>query len=411
MNIANLIFREILHRRFNFLMSVLAVFTAVGLFTFFLTTAASSKKETTRVMRDLGYNLRIIHRDTDMNTFWTEGFSPLTFPEEAVHPFVEHQDLSYNHLLAMLHRKVTYRGREAILTGIASEVAPENKKKSSMIFAIAPGTVYVGYELARREGLSRGDRIELLGRDLEVASCLSESGTRDDATLYVNLADAQALLEMPGRINEIKALECLCRDPGKDSLTLLREQLGRVLPEGKVIQLRDMARARERQRLMVEGYFAWTGPLVLVVCAAWIAVLAMLNVRDRRREIGVMRALGFDGGRIAALFLGRAAVVGLAGGAIGFAGGTLMALHVGPELFQVTARSIRPDYSLLAWALAAAPAFAAVAAFVPATMAVTQDPAETLRRSDDEETIHDDADPIRRREQGLPHPAGTGHRP
>ena len=92
-----------------------------------------------------------------------------------------------------------------------------------------------------------------------------------------------------------------------------------------------------------------------------------------------MRALGYGSGRIAQLFLGRAVAIGFLGALVGFAAGTGLALKLGPEIFRVTARAIRPSFGLLYGALIASPSFCALSALVPTTVAVTQDPAHTLR--------------------------------
>jgi putative ABC transport system permease protein len=380
MKIIRLILKEIAHRRFNFLLSVFAVVTAVALFVFFFTTADASRRETSRLMRDMGYNLRIIHRETDMNRFWADGFSGRMLPEECVGRFAGQDDIFYNHLLAILRGRITWRGRDLILSGIASEVAPAGKKKSSMIFAIEPGTLYAGFEIARDLDLRRGAVVDLSGKPFRVAECLRESGSEEDVTVTVALKDAQVILGQEGKINEIRALECLCpQNAGDDSLGVLSDQLERLVPEGRVIQIKNIATARRKQRRLAEEYGALLVPFVLSVCAVWICVLAVMNVRERRREIGVLRALGHGSGRIAALFLGKALGVGLAGAAVGFAAGTLLAEVFGPDVFVVTARSIEPDFSLLGWALGMAPLFAALSSLIPAMLAVTQDPAETLR--------------------------------
>jgi putative ABC transport system permease protein len=96
-------------------------------------------------------------------------------------------------------------------------------------------------------------------------------------------------------------------------------------------------------------------------------------------EIGLWRALGTGSSRIAALFLGKAVVLGGVGGILGYAVGTLVALHWGAALFPVTAASLKSDPSLMLPALGLTPLFAAAASFLPAMMAVAQDPAETLR--------------------------------
>jgi len=121
-------------------------------------------------------------------------------------------------------------------------------------------------------------------------------------------------------------------------------------------------------------------PLVLVVCGVWVGVLAMLNVRDRREEIGVMRAVGYGSGAVAAVFLARAVAIGLIGAVAGFYSGTFLALHYGPGIFKFTAGGIQADYRALWLALAAAPLFAALCSFIPTAIAVAQDPAVTLRQ-------------------------------
>ena len=379
----HLILKESLHRKFSFLLSLLAIITAVALFVSFFTTGEASKRETTRLMRDIGFNLRIIPKETDMNKFWARGFSEHTMPQDYVYRFASQEavGLSYNHLLATLHKRVLWRGMEAILTGISSEVSPPDKPKPAMIFEIERGTVYVGSLLANTLNIRKGDTVEILGKPFTVARCLSESGSEDDIRIFGHLADVQGLLNMEGQVNEIKALECLCRNPSKDTFTILKEDLQRILPETKVIRISAIATAREKQRLMVEEYFAFILPFVLVVCGAWIGVLAMMNVRERQYEIGVMRALGYGSGQIASLFLGKAIVIGLLGAAVGFAVGTGLALGFGPDIFEVTAKAIKPLYRLLVWSLVAAPAFAALASFIPTMVAVTQDPAVTLREA------------------------------
>jgi ABC-type antimicrobial peptide transport system permease subunit len=121
-------------------------------------------------------------------------------------------------------------------------------------------------------------------------------------------------------------------------------------------------------------------PILLLVTAAWVGTLAYLNVRARREEIGLLRAVGVRSGRIAGLFLGKAALFGLLGAALGFALGTAVALGYGPGLFELTAKKLRPSWPLLPWCLAVAPLMAVLASALPALVAVSMDPAEALRQ-------------------------------
>ncbi|MCP5522259.1 MAG: hypothetical protein H7A46_12005 [Verrucomicrobiales bacterium] len=376
-----LILREIAHRRWGFLLGVGGVAATVAVFVAFLTTSEAARRETVRVMRDMGFNLRIIPRDTDLDRFWVDGFSDRTLPEDAVRRLAENDRtfMSYNHLVATLQRRVKVQGHDFVLTGLAPTITSPSKRKQPMGFTVEPGTVQLGYQVAESLGLKRGDAVGLEGRTYQVARCLVETGTEEDIRIYAALPDAQDILALPGRINEIKAIDCLCLTADEDPLSALRAELGNLLPEARVIQMRAIADARARQRQTADRYFGFLAPVLLLACAVWVGVLAMLNVRERRSEIGVLRALGKGAGRVGTLFLGRAFLVGFAGAVFGGAIGTALALHFGPHIFQVTAKAIAVDYPLLGWCLLVAPLFAALASLIPTALAVVLDPAESLR--------------------------------
>ena len=381
MPVIRLVLKELLFRKLNFLLSLVAILAAVTLFVAYFTTAEASRRETTRVTRDIGFNLRIIPQETDMDHFWAAGFSDQTMPESVIQRFAKHENifLTYNHLVASLQQKFMVEGKEVILTGLAPAITAPAQKKQPMGFTIPEGTILVGQQVAQRLGLKKGDSLELAGTKFAVTQCLAESGTDDDIRVFGLLSDVQRVLNLDGRINEIKAIDCLCLTGDQDPLKILRAELAKAVPEAKVIQLRAIADARARQRQMAEKYFSVSTPFLLAVCAAWICVLAILNVRERKAEIGVLRALGYGSGPIAALFLAKAAALGIIGAVVGYVVGSGLALKIGPEIFKVTAGAINAEPRLLVWALIAAPAFAAMASFIPAMLAVAQDPAATLR--------------------------------
>jgi ABC-type lipoprotein release transport system permease subunit len=380
----NLIFKEIVHRKINSLLALLAVVIAVALFVAFVTTGRAYRRETRRVMRDMGQNLRIIPKKTTMDEFWSHGFSQHTMPEEYVRRFASLKGYSYTHLTATLQKKVQWKDRTIILTGILPEVLPLDKRfQKPMTFSVKPGDVYIGHQVAQIFDIKKADKIDLFGKSFNVKRVLLASGSNDDIRIYGHLHDIQGVLNLEGKINEIKALECLClieqRNDARSMLEIAREQLAEVLPEGKVILLQGIAEIRQKQRAAMEGYLAFIMLFVVIACGAWIAALMTINVRDRQREIGIMRALGYGSGKITALFLGKAVMIGLFAAGIGFLAGTALALNFGPDIFKVTAKAMKAEYGLLSWSLVVAPLFACVCSFIPAMVAVTYDPAVTLR--------------------------------
>ena len=378
-----LIFKEMAFRKGHALMMLCGLVSVTALVNAYLTTESAAARETSRVARDLGFNLRILPKETDMDLYWFQGFSDQTMSEETVERLANFEGvfMTYNHLMASLRQKIVIGGGDVILVGVAPTLTSPDKKKKPMGYSIEEGTLHLGYQIGQRLGLRAGETLQVSGQDFLVAKVLVEYGTEEDVYVYATLKDVQAITGKQGQINEIKAIDCLCLTSYQDPIAILRKELEKMLPEAKVIQDRVQADARARQRQMVQKKFEFLSPFLMICGAVWVAVLSILNVRERRSEIGIWRALGKGSGLIGGMFVGKAVMLGLVGGLIGFWIGNLLALNVGPEIFQVTAKAIKTEWSYLLWSLILTPLLAAAAAFVPAMMAVTHDPANSLRES------------------------------
>lgn len=448
MSTLRLLLAEIGYRKLNFAMSVLAVVVAVALFVAGpallesyarqaqqeletlqarveesaaqVTRAeaeaaaqlAAMADETRKIMRDLGFNLILVHRDTDIVQFLSSGMPGVDMPQEWVERLAQDVRLTLiTHLVATLRGKVAWEGREVRLVGYLPETPQKHMRhETPMGYVVEPGSVLLGYQLS--QGKKVDDTIEVAGKPLRVAACLPEQGTDEDTTLTVHLSDAQELLGKPGKINQILALECRCSE---NALPELRRQLGRVLPDAQVLRDNSKAVARARQRAMVaeknrqivakqkellaerqraldetaqrrnniqgllEGLAAVLTPLVVLASGIWVGLLALANVRQRRTEIGLLRALGKGSGTIWSLFLGKAALVGLLGAALGCALGAWLGLWLGAGALQVSPEYFGVRWDVLACALAGAPAVSAVASYLPALVALSQDPSVVLR--------------------------------
>ena len=377
MSVIRLVLREIGHRKLNFISAALAVVIAVTLAVSVITMSDASRRETVRLMRNMGFNLLIIPEDADFADFWSEDFARADMPEDYAYKLCEARNLDIQHVVARLQKKIQWRGRTVLLTGLLPEVQMKHMPdKSAMSPAIETGTAYLGYELWHGAGISEGDTIEVLGHQFRVVKLLEENGSKDDIRIWGHLHDVQAALGMPGRINEIECLHCLC---GDNKLSTIRENLRRQLPGTRVTEFQTLAVMRAETRRMMDRYAAFIIPAVVLVCGLWVGLQMLGNVRERRTEIGIYRSQGIGSWAIAALFLAKAVLVGLVGAVVGFGLGTWLALHFGPAIFVHTAGKIAAEPGLLVRALVLAPLVAVIASYLPALQAVAQDPAEVLR--------------------------------
>jgi len=368
---------EIAHRKANFFSALIAVIAAVAISVGVVTVCDASRRETVRLMRDMGFNLLIVPEGTNMTDFWARSFAEGEMPEDYVYRLADSGLITVQHLVARLQKRVTWEGKDVLLTGALPEVQMTGGPiKSPMGLDIAPGSAYVGHHIADSASIGVGDEVDVLGRTLKVVAVIEEQGSIDDIRIYGHLHDVQEILGRPGRINEIEALQCLCS--GKRSLGDLREDLRSILPGVEVTELRSIAIARAETRKMVERFAGVMVPAVMLIATIWVGLNAMRNVNDRRTEIGILRALGVSSWPIAALFLGKMMLVGVIGAVVGWGVGTAVAIHYGTEIFHVTAKAIAPLYGLLGWSVACSALLCLVATWLPAMSAVTQDPAEVL---------------------------------
>lgn len=410
---------EIGYRKLNFALSLFAVTIAVALFVAGPVLVAGYRQETKaqldqlddatrRYMRDMGFNLVIVPADTDMIDFWASDFAQKTMPQEYVQRLADDGRLTkVNHLVATLQQKIDWQDRKVLLVGYLPETPQshraetqfakrreqQKKKQLPMGEDVQPGTVHLGHNLAGDKKV--GQTVDVLGRPFQIARITPERGSKEDITIKMHLTDAQQALGKPGQINQIMALECQCR---VGDLPLIREQLEQILPEAKVTEYQSIAVARAEQREAVGASRQTqqdrmqllahaTTSLVVLASAVWVGLLTLTNVRDRRTEIGILRAIGKGSGTIVGLFLGRAILVGLLGAGVGFLLGTGIGYALGTDWARVFGAQPLYDakvyftfpYLLLLVALLGAPLLAAVASYLPTLAAVLQDPAVVLR--------------------------------
>ena len=206
-----LISSEIRYRKLNFSSSVCAVAAATALFVAFHTMTSAQERE--NAARDPRPGIQLAG-DSSRNRYgpffssrdiptkpWTNNRCTVWWNIPAFHTTIWWRRCS---------GQSNWKEKTALLTGISNEYAPPGHKKKPMIFSVSPGKVYVGFQVSQRLGLKQGDSLELGGRQFEVERTLTEAGTQEDIRISANLADVQAILNEPGRINEIKAIDCLC---------------------------------------------------------------------------------------------------------------------------------------------------------------------------------------------------------
>jgi ABC-type lipoprotein release transport system permease subunit len=355
-----------------------------------------------KIMLELGFNLLILPKTLRLENFYNDGQISEYMPEEYVTRLSCSNIVTIRHLLPILEQKIRWPeqgNRTIILTGTRGEVPfLDSAPMKPMLVAVPEGKVVLGYELWKSLGLKEGQTISILGSDFQVRTCHSQRGTRDDITAWIDLRQAQDIFERQGEINAIFALKCHCVN---NDISLVRADISRILPETQVIEIsnrvatrakaRDRAKAtadsalasesnyRARLRQEHETFAVWLIPVVILGSTTLIGMLAFTNVRERKHEIGILRALGFRSKQILFVFLAKAFLIGFWGALLGYCVGFVFGI-VSSELPWETPMAVnlfKPVLFLLI--LVTSPLLSSFASWVPALIAAHQDPATVLR--------------------------------
>lgn len=404
MTIWKLVTSEILHRKMNFALGVLAVMVAstsfIGSITLLQIHEADLvrgmdklKDDTRKAMLKLGFNVVILPKDQNLADWYAEDYASKYMPEDYVHKLANSRIVTVRHFLPSLQQKIEWpeRKRKIILVGARGEVPNLHKNPvKPLVQPVPPGTISFGYELHRSLDLKVGEKVKLMGKEFTIHACHKERGNKDDITAWIYLAEAQELLDKQGLINAILALECLCTG---DALPLIRKEIAAILPDTQVIERGSRALARAEARTKVEREAKITlenekhlasilTPVVVTGCAVWVALLGFTNVRARREEIGVLRTLGVSAKSILVMFVSRHILVGVLGGVLGFCAGVLAAVYFSTVLEGTRTQITSMDLSvagLFVLSVGGAAALAVIAGWIPTMTAIRQDPAEVLR--------------------------------
>ena len=245
-----------------------------------------------------------------------------------------------------------------------------------------------GFEIGGDLHLAKGGEIQMLGRKLRIDSVADQRGSIEDITLWLQLTDAQKMLSSPGTINELWVWAL----PSAQTNEFAQQLINAVAPATVVeitprvvVRRRSMLAAavaaagtvrRERGAALVASSRrkAMTYKISAIGCAAalvWVALVSFANVFSRRREIGVLRAMGFGATGIVVLCAGRSVAIGVTGAIAGCLAGAA---------FAAASTQSLPAFGYAVCLVVLTGALSTCAGILPALLILLRDPAAMLAK-------------------------------
>jgi ABC-type lipoprotein release transport system permease subunit len=284
---------------------------------------------------------------------------------------------------------------------------PELEQKTSLIAQnISAGrylakddrdSVVIGQGLATAMGLSQGDSFTLVGKaghDQMRKRTMTITGIYDlgmgeieKRYVYITLGEAQDLYGLSGVSTEISiSLKRLGDEP--KVIAAMKGSLPGVEMESWETNYPDLQSAITTK----SGVMNIFSVILLVIAGIGIMNLLLMAIFERRREIGVLGALGMRSGQISLLFLLEGALMGLVGAFVGIVLGLGFNFLLGPVGFDYSQFANLTDYTALINSrvystmgvvnlpsrLVTVLVIAILASFYPAREAANNDPAVSL---------------------------------
>jgi lipoprotein-releasing system permease protein len=247
---------------------------------------------------------------------------------------------------------------------------------------LGPGEAIIGRELAADLGVRIGDRISLVTGsgtgDAPRVTALVDLGVRElnRRSVILPLRAAQSLVGLPGGATQLDlALADVWAAPALAAGLAQRFPFKVESWQDTNAQLVSALNAQSVSTALIRG-------VVMVVVVLGIASVLVVSVVQKRREIGILRAMGATQGQMRRVFLLQGAIVGALGSVLGVALALVLTLAFttfvrgsdGQPLFAIT---LSPGLALVV--AATATLCGVLAAVAPARRAAALDPAQAIR--------------------------------
>jgi lipoprotein-releasing system permease protein len=268
-------------------------------------------------------------------------------------------------------------------------------------------TVVVGSRLALSLGIRPGDRMTIIApqttptafgsvprvKAYRVAATFEAGMYEYDSTfVYMPLEAAQAFFDMDEGVTQI---EVMADKP--DDVGLVRTEISRAL-QGQRLRLVDWRQANSSyfNAIEVERNVMFLILTLIILVAAFNIVAGMIMmVKDKGRDIAILRTMGATRGMVLRIFLLAGASVGVVGTLLGFALGLAFALNIetirqwlqgltgtqlfAPEIYFLSKLPAKVDSAEVVAVVVMALVLSLAATIYPSWRAARLDPVEALR--------------------------------
>ncbi len=237
--------------------------------------------------------------------------------------------------------------------------------------------ILLGYELSQKFQVQPGESVILALGDGSwespfTVSGIVRTGGKEEQFAYMDLKQMQKIIHKPGIVS-MAQVSVVANATELDAFT---KQMAEDEPSIHPQTVKQIASSEQTVLAKLQALVLLVTVVVLLLTLVCVGTTMTEVVSERRKEIGLKKALGADNRNIAAEFFGESCMLGLLGGLLGTVCGYLFAQAVGTNVFG---RSLHISIPIAVMSVVLSIVVTAVATMLPVRTAVKVEPAIVMR--------------------------------
>lgn len=332
MNIQKLVIRNIFRRKGRFIFTLLGIVIGIAAFVSLLAMGQSLDSEVKKQTANLGADLVVTPKGWcafEQVSVLTGEQLPEAIPYDDITKIAGINGLT---VVPYLTEKTALDNNPVPVNGVIPEEMKTFKgwqvERGQYFGSANDQALIIGTAVAQQFKLNPGDLVTIRGQQLPVKGVLQATGSNDDVTIFVPLTVAQKIYGVADKVSfaGVKV----------DDISKTDQYSQKIEDTANVAVVSDKKLLSSVQSVV--GSVGTTLQLIagvaLMAAAFGIINTMMTAISERRRQIGILKAMGAKRSFIFATFFFESGVYGLLGGILGVVTGSAVSFFAAPYISQ-----------------------------------------------------------------------------
>lgn len=212
-----------------------------------------------------------------------------------------------------------YNGKPVAVTGVIWEQESRIKNYWSVDGRMpkTPDEAIIGAKASELLGAGQGSVINLGNGNVTITGILEKTGTDDDNLVFADLHNVQNLYNKHDMVNFVEVAALCSGCPIGDIV----KQIQTKLPNTDITAMQNIVKQRMSTINYVKKLVLIVSLVILVIACFMLSMFMLASVNERKKEIGLLRAVGYSSWKIFIIFGYEAMLIGAAAGIFGYLGG------------------------------------------------------------------------------------------